>query len=309
MTAETTVTPVPGPLRFGLVGTGYWARETHAPAIIAADGAELVAVWGRDADAASSLATATGATAPPDFDDFLAEVDAVCFAVPPHVQAELALRAAAAGKHLLLEKPVALDLVTGEALLAAVRERDLAAVVFFTHLFTPAVRTWFDQVATKGPWSGGHAVWLGSALSDENPFNTPWRREHGGLWDVGPHAVAALSRTLGPVRSLTVDRGEPDLTYLVLHHEGGATSSATLTLSAPDAADGFTLQLWGPAGRSDLPIDDVDSIEALTVAVQELTAMVRSGDREHPSDLPFGLAVQRVLEQAERAGRARGDGA
>ena len=54
---------------------------------------------------------------------------------------------------------------------------------------------------------------------------------------------------------------------------------------------------------------DVDSIEALTVAVQELTVLVRSGDREHPSDLPFGLAVQQVLEQAERAGRGRADGA
>ena len=305
----TTPTPGPRPLRFGLVGTGHWARETHAPAITAAAGAELVAVWGRDFDAASSLAAAAGASAQPDFDDFLAQVDAVCFAVPPHVQVDLALRAVAAGKHLLLEKPVALDLAKGEALLAAVRERDVAALVFFTHLFTPSVRTWFDQVAARGPWSGGHAVWLGSALSEANPFNTPWRREHGGLWDVGPHAVAALSRTLGPVRSVTVDRGEPDLTYLVLHHEGGATSSVTLTLSAPDAADGFSLQLWGPAGRSDLPIDDVDSTGALTVAVQELTALVRSGDREHPSDLPFGLAVQRVLEQAERAGRARADGA
>ena len=305
----TTTTPGQVPLRFGLVGTGYWARETHAPAIVAADGAELVAVWGRDNDAAAALAGQVGATALPDFDDFLARVDAVCFAVPPHVQVELALRSVAAGKHLLLEKPVALDLTDAEALLAAVRERGVAAVVFFTHLFTPAVRTWFDEVAAKGPWSGGHAMWLGSALSEENPFNTPWRRRHGGLWDVGPHAIAALSRTLGPVRSVTVDRGEPDLTYLVLHHEGGATSSATLTLSAPDAAEGFTLQLWGPAGRSDLPIDDVDSTEALTVAVTELIALVRSGAREHPSDLRFGLTVQQVLEQAARAGRSEGDGA
>jgi predicted dehydrogenase len=303
----TTTTAGPGPLRFGLVGTGYWARETHAPAITAAPEADLVAVWGRDVGAATSLATTVGATAYADFDDFLAQVDAVCFAVPPHVQAELAVRAAGAGRHLLLEKPVALDLARGRALLAAVREHDVAAVVFFTHLFTPAVRTWFDEVGVQGPWSGGQAVWLGSALTDDNPFNTPWRREHGGLWDVGPHAVAALTRTLGPITSVTVDRGEPDLTFLVLHHENGATSSATLTLSAPDAADGFSLQLWGAAGRSDLPIDEVDSTDALTVAVTELTEMARTGRREHPSDLPFGLAVQHVLDRAQR-GRPDADG-
>ncbi|HET8970244.1 MAG TPA: Gfo/Idh/MocA family oxidoreductase, partial [Candidatus Nanopelagicales bacterium] len=233
----TTTTPDDRPLRFGLVGTGYWARETHAPAIAAAPDAELVAVWGRNPAAARSLAESVGATAYDDVEEFLGSVDAVCFSVPPHVQAELAARAVALGRHVLLEKPVALELAQAEALLTAARERDVAALVFHTHLFTPAVRAWFDEVAANGPWSGGHAIWLGSALRDENPFNTPWRRAHGGLWDVGPHAVAALVRTLGPVRSLTVDHGEPDLTYLVLHHEDGATSSVTLTLSAPDAAD------------------------------------------------------------------------
>ena len=50
-------------LRFGLVGTGYWARETHAPGIAAAAGATLAAVWGRDHAAASALAARYGGTA------------------------------------------------------------------------------------------------------------------------------------------------------------------------------------------------------------------------------------------------------
>lgn len=286
-------------LRVGLVGTGYWARETHAAAIAAAADVELRAVWGRDPVAAAALAAGHGATAPADYDRFLDQVDAVCFSVPPDVQAELAVTAARAGKHLLLEKPVALDREHGTRLAEEVRRNDVAALVFFTHLFTPAVRTWFGEVDRLGPWSGGHAVWLGSALCDDNPFNTPWRRAYGGLWDVGPHAVAALLRTLGPVTHLTVDAGTADLTYLVLHHEGGASSAATLTLSAPDAADGFSLQLWGPAGRSDLPIDTVVSRDAATVAVGELAELATTGRREHPSDLRFGLAVQDVLVRAQ----------
>ena len=92
-------------VRFGLVGTGYWARETHAQGIAAAAGATLAAVWGRDRAAASALAARYGGNGHADFDAFLDEVDAVSFAVPPDVQPALALRAVAAGKHVLLEKP------------------------------------------------------------------------------------------------------------------------------------------------------------------------------------------------------------
>ena len=81
-------------MRFGLVGTGYWASFTHAPALATTPGATLAAVWGRDADAAAALAARHGATAYDDFDAFLASVDVVAFAVPPHVQAPLAIRAA-----------------------------------------------------------------------------------------------------------------------------------------------------------------------------------------------------------------------
>src|ERR1700761_6584856 len=96
-------------MRFGLVGTGYWAKITHAPALASTPGAELTAVWGRDPAAAAALAAEHGATAHTDFGAFLDSVDAVAFAVPPHVQAPLAIRAAQAGKHLLLEKPIALS--------------------------------------------------------------------------------------------------------------------------------------------------------------------------------------------------------
>src|SRR5712691_1871436 len=102
-------------LRFGLVGTGYWARIAHAPALGSALGSgqgpgediEFAAVWGRNFPAAVVLADRYGVTAHRDFAEFLAEVDAVAFAVPPDVQSPLAVQAAQAGKHLLLEKPIA----------------------------------------------------------------------------------------------------------------------------------------------------------------------------------------------------------
>src|ERR1700755_2505642 len=96
------------PLTFGLVGTGHWARVAHARALASAPGIKFAAVWGRHIEAAARLAAAPGMTADVDFDAFLPDVEAVAFSVPPDVQSGLAVRAAQAGKHMLLEKPIAL---------------------------------------------------------------------------------------------------------------------------------------------------------------------------------------------------------
>jgi predicted dehydrogenase len=52
------MTSPPRLLRFGLVGTGFWARATHAPALAATQGVEFAAVWGRDRQATAELAAA-----------------------------------------------------------------------------------------------------------------------------------------------------------------------------------------------------------------------------------------------------------
>jgi predicted dehydrogenase len=287
------------PLRFGLVGTGYWARRAHARALAGAPGIEFAAVWGRNADAATALATEFGVTAHADFDAFLADVDGVEFSVPPDVQSGLATRAARAGKHLLLEKPLALTESAGEDLSTAIDAAGVASVVFFISKFQPEVRQWLAGLRDQGGWAGGESLWLGTAQAGDSPFNTPWRRQHGGLWDLGPHVVSLLWTCLGPVTSVTADRGKGDLTHLVLHHEGGASSTATLTLAAPEAADIFDLQLWGEHGRTSVPGLPADPAGPLRTALTELTANARSGERRHPCDAQFGLEVLRVLARAQ----------
>jgi predicted dehydrogenase len=318
-------------MRFGLAGTGFWARTTHAPALATTPGSTLAGVWGRDVRSAESLAADYGAAAFADagwsvptgksgwsvptgksgwsvptgkFGAFLDAVDAVAFAVPPHVQAPLAIRAAEAGKHLLLEKPIALSIDDADKLVAAVEAAGVASVVFFTLRFTTEIRAWLaDEHARSGwsgsGWSGGVAVWLGSALQPDSPFNTPWRREKGGLWDLGPHVVSLLRACLGPVTSVSAVAGGLDVTHLVLRHEGGASSSATMTLSAPTPASGNSLFVWGEAGRSAMPATPFDPVDALRVATAELVAGATSGQLTHPCDVRFGREVVRVLAAAQ----------
>src|SRR5690349_4857976 len=92
-------------LRVGLVGGGPWARRVHGPSLAAHGDVDLAAVWTRRPDAAAELGAEFDAPVAPDLDALLADVDAVAFAVPPAVQGELAIRAAAAGVHLICEKP------------------------------------------------------------------------------------------------------------------------------------------------------------------------------------------------------------
>ena len=291
-------------MRFGLVGTGYWAESVHAPALATTPGARLASVWGRNPAATAALADAHGATAYGDFDAFLSSVDAVSFAVPPDVQAPLAVRAAEAGRHLLLEKPVALSVADADAVVNAVEKAGVASVVFFTWRFNQEIRAWLaDEQArggwTRSGWSGGVAVWLGTAMADGSPFNTPWRRRNGALWDLGPHLVGRLWACLGPVTAVSAVAGQGDVRHLVLQHEGGASSTTTTALDAPEPAEGFNLFVWGEAGRSIMPATPPDAGECLRMAAAELIGCANSGQPAHPCDVRFGRDVVAVLAEAE----------
>src|SRR4051794_18827552 len=116
-------------MRFGLFGTGPWAHLAHAPGLAAHPDAELAGVWGRNGTKAAELAAEYGAEAYPTVESLIDEVEAVAIALPPVVQAPIALAAAQAGKHLLLDKPVAFEPRAAAGIAAAVAERNLASVV------------------------------------------------------------------------------------------------------------------------------------------------------------------------------------
>jgi len=288
------------PLRFGLVGTGHWARIAHAPALAAAEGIELAAVWGRDPQSAARLAADFNAQAYRDLDAFLAAVDGVAFAVPPDVQAPIAAAAARAGRHLLLEKPVAISEAQADDLVEAVAEGQVASVVFFTLRFQAEVRAWLAEVTARGGWLGGAGSWFGSSLLASSPFNTPWRRDKGALWDIAPHVISVLWAVLGPVTSVTADAGPADVSHLILHHQGGASSTVTVSQSGGEAAAGFEAYVWGVSGRAVAPASASDPLPPMRTALAELAGNIRAGRTEHPCDARFGRDVGHVLAEAQR---------
>ena len=212
----------------------------------------------------------------------------------------IALAAARAGKHLLLEKPIAIAEAEADGLVEAVESSGVASVVFFTLRFRAEMRAWLADVTARGGWTGGAGSWFGSSLLQSSPFNTPWRREKGGLWDIAPHVVSLLWAGLGPVTSVIADAGLADVSHLILHHQGGATSAVTVSQSAGERAAGFEAFVWGRSGRSVAPAAASDPVPPLRAALAELTGNIRAGRTEHPCDVRFGRDVGRVLAEAQR---------
>ena len=290
-------------MRWGLLGTGPWATRTHAVALAAHPRAELVGVWGRRPEAAEALAQEHGTVAYQDVDALLAACDAVAIALPPDVQADLAVRAAEAGCHLLLDKPLATTVEGAERVVRAADLADVRTVVFFTLRFAPESVRWIAEQAMTGGWLTGRADWYSPTFGGaDSPYaNSPWRRQKGALWDVAPHALSVMLPVLGDVRgtgdSLAVRaaRGPGDTVHLALRHASGASSTVTASLSMPPAAAGVEAELRGSEGVVVMPERTTSAAEAFGRAVDALL----DENHPHPCDARFALRVTELLAAAE----------
>jgi predicted dehydrogenase len=289
------------PLRFGLVGAGPWATQVHAPAIASHPDTELVAVWARRPDAARELARAHGASVAADPESMFAQVDAVAFAVPPDVQADLAVRAAAMGKHLVLDKPIGGSVAEAEWVADAVGAAGVAALVLLTLRYAPEIAEWVTTARTAGGWAAGTGAWVGGALLSGPYSHSPWRHQRGALVDVGPHTFDLLEAGLGPIVDVAgATHGEHDVWQALFAHESGARSTATLSIGLPVQPGVVDVTLYGQAGTLALPARTTPATASYARLLDELLAMVRGGRTDHPLDVRRGLHLQRLIDRVER---------
>jgi predicted dehydrogenase len=291
--------PTGSEIRVGLVGAGPWATQFHAPMIGTADGVRLTAVWARRPSAAAALATPYGAESAASFDDLLDGCDAVAFAVPPDVQAALAPRAADAGKHLLLEKPLAFDLGDAERLTAAVERAGVASLIMLRFRFDPVVQAFLTSARGVRPRAVLGRFVTGGALPPAT-FATPWRIERGALLDLAPHVVDLAEQILGPVAHVRAAGDPTRWVALTTVHGGGTVGQFALSLTTPGTDDGMHLEVVHDAGSlmlGDLPTDLTGAQRSLMATFVE---SVRTGT-PNPLDVRRGLELQRVIAAAEQS--------
>ena len=289
----------------GLVGAGPWARMLHAPMLAGGPETSLAGVWARRPEAARALAEAHGSLAVGSLEELVDRCEAVAFAVPPDIQARIATEAARAGKHLLLDKPVALTVAAAEELAAAVGEAGVVSQMVLTNRYGPHGRA-FLAAAEGFEVVGARCASLSGALLDQSPFATPWRKRHGALLDVGPHLFDLLEGAIGPVEELS-GRGDPlRWVSLTCRHAGGQVSEISMSLTLPLVPTVFECSLYGPGGAltyrrpPDPPAAMADLQAAGATLRREFAAAVTSGNAS-VLDVNRGLRLQRLIDAAARS--------
>ncbi|RYV52289.1 Gfo/Idh/MocA family protein [Pengzhenrongella frigida] len=200
--------PLGPPIRWGIIGVGDVTESKSGPGFQEARGSELVAVMRRDGAKAADYARRHGV--PRWYDDADAlladpDVDAVYVATPPSSHHDYTVRAAAAGKPVYVEKPMARTAAECESMISAC---EAAAVPLFVAYYRRAMPRFVtvNDLLHGGALGDVRAVTvrLQSPAPTWGPGPMPWRLQPeisgGGLFvDLGSHTLDLLDLLLGPI--------------------------------------------------------------------------------------------------------------
>ena len=285
------------PIDVGLIGAGPWARAMHARMLAAGPETRLTAVWARRADAARAVAEPYGAHAVDSLEELFDQCQAVAFAVPPAVQADLAVRAAKAGKALLLEKPLAPDLAAARAVADAITDAGVVSQMVLTKRYHPATRDFLHR-ARELHITGARSCYLhGAFLAGE--MAAGWRLEQGALLDLGPHLLDLLDASVGPITGIQATGDPRRWIELTCEHENGAVSQASLSGSVSLPRPRTRIELYGATGELVYDTSGIDHEECWPVLRAEFATAVRSG-RSGALDAIRGLYLQELMDAALR---------
>jgi phthalate 4,5-cis-dihydrodiol dehydrogenase len=321
--------------RVGIIGAGSFG-EQHARAIHEVDGLQVVAASRTEATALQAFVEQFDGTPYTDYQALLADanVDTVVIATPHHIHTDIVLRALQAGKHILLEKPMAPTLQECQQITDAVQATDLKFMVGHVNHFARAY-----QVAKQVVESGevGEIV-LGQAAVQKYWFESYRRHWHldratgGGVWlTVGIHPLDRMTWLIdSPVRGVAAhfstafhDQAADDLGLVFLRYESGAAGSVVSTGYANGAPKHLT-ELTGTKGM--MTIDYTGGVhigqneawrllpesvptgnwmhEALVNEWRAFKASI-DDDTETPVPATFALHIMDVAFAAERSSQER----
>jgi predicted dehydrogenase len=177
-------------VRVGVLGCGYWGAK-HARVLSSIDDVDSVVAIDADADKLSRLCqTFPGITGYTDLQEAIGLVDAVVVATPPTSHAPLALRLIEAGKHVMVEKPMATTSADARAMIAAAESMTVVLMVGHTFEYNSAVWKLRDMVQTR---EIGDPYYLDTARLNLGLYQS----DVNVIFDLAPHDVSILNYVLG----------------------------------------------------------------------------------------------------------------
>lgn len=315
------------PVSVAIVGAGYWGRNLVRN-VLQSPSTRLTAVCDADLARATTLVNSlNGVEAVDDLRQVLEDstVEAVLVATPPASHLEVAMAAIEAGKHVLVEKPLASSYADGRALVNAADEQGVVLMCDHTYCYTPAVQRIRELL---------HAGVLGELqFVDSVRINLGLvQRDVNVLWDLAPHDLSILDFILPdgctPLAVAAhgadpIGAGQACVAYLTLQLPHGAIAHVHVNWLSPIKVRTTTIGgsnrtlVWDDLNPSqrvavyDRGVDLADPAELDADDRRQAIVSYRSGDMVAPA-LPEREALQGVMAefaQCVRSGRtSRTDG-
>jgi predicted dehydrogenase len=252
-------------LRIGVLGTGAIAQIVHLPILVDLAGARVEGVC--DIDGAKASAIAGRLSIPRVFADdedlFASEdIDAIVICSPSHLHQHQAIAALEAGKHVLVERPLAFDAKGAEAVVKAAEKADRALVVAYNNRYRPDIRgvKSFVTAGELGHVFSVHGTWFNKKVRLRRPTWRHRRETAGGgafmdlgvqvldlcLWLLDYPAVERVSAHMHPGEDMEVE----DAASVLFGLENGTMVSVQVTWSLLAERDRHHIRLFGTAGSA-----------------------------------------------------------
>jgi len=287
-------------VRIGLIGAGRIGRK-HAETVSRLSTAVLAAV--ADADEAAATAAAEiggkGAAVATDYRRLLDDpgIDAVVIAAPTNLHAELIAAAAAAGKQIFCEKPIALTLAEADVALDAVSRAGVRLQIGFQRRFDPAYERAHAAIRAG---ELGRLFFLRSTTRDPEPPPENYLRASPSIFtDTAIHDLDMLRWLAGAEISEVSAMGAALIREA--HSERGLTDTAVVSLRFENGALGVIDNCWQAVYGYDVRTEVLGAAGAVEVGHARETALLRLDRRGVAADYPFwfldrfGLAYEREI--------------
>ena len=244
------------PLRVAALGMGWWS-DVLADAAKRSKEIEIVACFSRSEDKRRAFAAKYGCRAAASYQEMLEDtsIEAVVNTTPNSVHLETTRMAAAAGKHVFLDKPIANTVAEGDAIARICREAGVVLALGYQRRRESHFR-WIKREIDAGRF--GRLVQAEGNISRDRLGKidlSSWRFQAAGMpggvmLQIGIHYVDVLEMLLGPVArvsgmlaQLVLPGDNPDVASLMLEHENGAISN--LTASYASASEYYMMNVYG----------------------------------------------------------------
>ena len=249
-------------VRWGLIGCGDIARRRVAPALSESPQSELVAVSRGNPELLDEFADSFNA--PHRFARWQElvqseHIDSVYVATPPNVHAEQTIAAVESGKHVLCEKPMAINVAECNRMMAAAAANGVKLGVAYYRQFYPVVKR-MKEVIASGEIGKPTVVqatafeWMNPDASDSRAWRLRPEIAGGGpMFEFGCHRIQLLLHLFGSARAVKAiatnalfDREVDDTVTAAFEFAGGTMATLSVSHAVMELQD--TFKIWGSEG-------------------------------------------------------------